>query len=272
MLPQRRQMLARGNHGHAVAEFEHQIRIGEQRRIPATHFHDVRVHAIGERHDSRIGTPVSAGARHEEPRDVERAAIARQETRPPRGPAAGARSSIAPGSPNSSSTSPASSRIDGSGSLLVCPCRTATSRTPAGRPAITSATVAPCRSAPSITSTPVGGAGAGTRRAWITRENTKMQRIGPITPIGIGHGIPNRGRLIADRVDRGLQRRRAGERPGKHAQGVRRRDVERDGRPRPPPPASTTRRRRPAHSTSGHRRAGRQKIAGRTGCRCRRET
>ena len=39
---------------------------------------------------------------------------------------------------------------------------------------------------------------------------------------GIGHGVPNRGRLVADGLDRGLQRRRAGQRAGKHAHGVRR--------------------------------------------------
>ena len=156
-------MLTRGDHGHAVAELEHQIRIGDQRRIPTTHFHHLCVHRIGKRH----GTDRHAREcrpRHEESRDVERAAVAREAT----GFHAAellTGSSIAPGSPNSSSTSPASSRIDGSGSVLVCPCRTATSRTPAGRPAMTSATVTPWRSAPSTTSTLVGGAGAGTRRA-----------------------------------------------------------------------------------------------------------
>ena len=48
VLPQPCHVLARGNHGHAVAEFEYQIGIGEQRRVPATHLHHTHGHTIGK--------------------------------------------------------------------------------------------------------------------------------------------------------------------------------------------------------------------------------
>ena len=218
-----------------------------------------------------IGTPVSAA------RDTKNLAMSsalRSLARRPDSTRPSCRRawSSAPGSPNSSRPSPASSRICGSGSLFVRPCRTATMCTPGGRPAVTSATVVPGRSSASTTSTVAGGAGAGASRASHEAREDEDAEDGPDDANRIGDGVPHRGRAIAGGVDGGLQRRRAGQRAGEHAQRVRGRDAER--RPSDQGHAERAQHARGARarSTSVRIHAGPRRTAGRTGCRCRRGT
>ena len=254
VLPQRRQGLTRGDHGHAVAVLERQRGVGDA----ATH----RRGAL-RRSSRRRRRATSSGRSGRRSARLARRRISRCPARcdrwrrcpDSRRPSCSRAWSSAPGSPNSSRPSPASSRICGSGSLFVRPCRTATMCTPGGRPAVTSATVVPCRSSASTISTLAGGAGAGASLGFHEPREDEDAQNGHDDADRIGHRVPDRGRAVADGIDGGLQRRRAGQRAGEQPQRVRGRHAER-ARPRPAPrPARTARPRRPARSTSGRRHA-----------------
>ena len=231
MPSQRRHGLPRRDHRHAVAVLEHQTGIGRAARRRRGALRRSWRRCRPGNVIPPIGTPVSAAR---ETKNLAMSSALRSLATCPAStrPSCCCAWSSAADSPNSSRPSPASSRICGSGSLFVRPCRTATTCTPGGRPAITS---------PSVVPGLLGGQhdldGGGRRRrrrqagSHEAREDEDAED-GRDDADRIRDGVPDGGRAIAGGIDGGLQRRRAGQRAGEHAQRVRGRDAER-ARPRP---------------------------------------
>ena len=105
------------DHGDAVAELEHQVRIGEQHGVSPRRTSTIFASTPSGNVNAPNGTPVNAAR---ETKNLAMSSALRSLARRPDSarPSCCRASSIAPGSPNSSSTSPASSRISGSGSRV----------------------------------------------------------------------------------------------------------------------------------------------------------
>ena len=195
MPPERWHRLARRDHSHAVAEFEDQIR--DRRAAPcrrdAPPRSSRRCHP--ETATARIGTPVSAAR---ETKNLAMSSALRSLARRPGSDAAEPSTGLIDraGFPEQQQAVPGV-EPDQRRRQRVRESVPHGHQVHAGRQAgdhFPKRGALPVRV--STTSTVAGGAAAGARRTRTMRENTKMQRIGPMMPTRIGDGVPDRGRPV----------------------------------------------------------------------------